>query len=80
MGHSFVRLPRGIDGVLQLGELHFAESQKNVIFAWKMVEEGPFADIGDICDVFDGVSTKPFSANSLSAAWNRRSRISALRR
>jgi hypothetical protein len=39
---------------LELGELHFAEGQENVIFAGEVIEERAFADVGDVGYVFDG--------------------------
>src|SRR5260370_42690782 len=54
MGHRFVRGAGGVDGVLELGELHFAEGQQDVILAWKVIEKCAFADVGDVSYVFDG--------------------------
>src|SRR5882762_6213486 len=54
MGHRFVRLTGGVDGVLELGELHFAEGQQDMVFAGKMVEERALADVGDVGNVFNG--------------------------
>ena len=39
---------------LQFGELHVGKGQKQVIFAREIVEEGAFAEIGGVGDVFDG--------------------------
>jgi len=54
MGHRFIRVAGAVYSVLELGKLHFAEGEENVVFAGKMIEEGAFADVGDISDVFDG--------------------------
>src|SRR6266403_4806816 len=65
MGHRFVRLARGVDSVLELGELHFAEGQENVVFAGKMIEERAFADVGDVGDVLDGGFHEAFFSEEL---------------
>ena len=35
-------------------ELHFREGQEEMVFAGEIVEEGAFADVGGVGDVFDG--------------------------
>ena len=54
MGHRFIRVAGAVYSVLELGKLQFAEGEENMVFARKMIEEGAFADVGDISDVFDG--------------------------
>ena len=42
-----------LDGCLQLAELHFHESQQDMVFAWEIIEKGALTDVGSLSDVFD---------------------------
>src|SRR5258707_2148321 len=52
--HGLVRLPGCLDGYFQLPELHFHESQQDMVFAWEVVEKGAFTDVSGLGNVLDG--------------------------
>ena len=47
-------MPRFFDGKSERGELHFGKGQEDVLFTGKIVEEGSFAHVGGVGDVFHG--------------------------
>ena len=44
---------RLLNRIAQLRQLHLAKSEKDVVFARKIIKEGSFADVGRLRDVFD---------------------------
>src|SRR5229473_6480415 len=50
--HRLVCLAGHLDRRLQLAELHFDESQQDVVFAWEIVEKGAFTDVSSLSNVF----------------------------
>src|SRR2546427_6235573 len=51
--HRLVCFAGHLDGCLQLAELHFHESQQDMVFAWEIIEKGALTDVGSLSDVFD---------------------------
>ena len=73
---------RFFDDASSFAELHFAESQQDVVLAREVVEEGAFADVGGFGDVFDRGFAKPFSAKRVESGAEQafaKFRASALR-
>src|SRR5713226_261859 len=58
--HRLVCLAGHLDRRLQLAELHFDESQQDVVFAWEIVEKGAFTDVSSLSNVFDSSFSKSF--------------------
>src|SRR5260370_24289721 len=58
--HGLVRLPGCLDGYFQLPELHFHESQQDMVFAWEVVEKGAFTDVSGLGNVLDGRFAEAF--------------------
>src|SRR5260370_32795684 len=58
--HRLVCLAGHLDRRLQLAELHFDESQQDVVFAWEIVEKGAFTDVSSLSNVFDSCLGKSF--------------------
>src|SRR5579863_570845 len=52
--------PRSFDESLQLAELHIAERDQNVFFAWEIIEERALADVSRVCNVLDGSFREAF--------------------
>jgi len=69
-----------LDGRFQLAELHFPESQKDVVLAREIIEKGAFANVGGFSDVLDSGFHEPFLREEFQGGVESRSRISALRR
>src|SRR6266852_3320150 len=58
--HRLVCLAGHLDGRFQLAELHFHESQQNVVFAWEIIEKGTFTDVSSLGNVLDSRLSKSF--------------------
>jgi len=63
--HRLVVAPRSLNGGFELSKLHLAEGQENMIFAWEVIEESPFADVRCFGDVLHGSFCKPFLSKEL---------------
>src|SRR6266403_406649 len=60
LGHRLVCLPGCRDGCFQLPELHFHESQQDMVFAWEVIEKGAFTDVSRLGNVLDSCLGKSF--------------------
>jgi len=65
--HGLIGVTSGVDGVLQFGELHFAEGEEDVVFAGEIIEEGAFADVSGFGDVANGGFGEAFFGKELES-------------
>src|SRR5712692_805021 len=66
--HRLVCLAGHLDGRFQLAELHFHESQQNVVFAWEIIEKGTFTDVSSLGNVLDSRLSKSFFGEKIERA------------
>src|SRR5258708_14439743 len=65
--HGLARPVSHLDGCFQLPELHFHESQQDMVFAWEVVEKGAFTDVSGLGNVLDGRFGEAFVGEEIEA-------------